>query len=317
VTSYPIYRCILLLALAGTIGCAGPSVSPSDQTLLRQADQLHTRLEPALVENRDPRLKRYLEQIGARLVAAAKELDQQGTIKSSGEGSNAWMFSKDIDFHIVDSQQFNGFTSGGRHIYLYDGLFQQCRSEDELAALFCHEYAHVYARHVQQELKRDNGLDGEAALLFPFATLRSSAMQERAADVIAFEIYVKAGWDPGRYAAIYQRMADEGGAQVDRTRLKEKVMDAQRRADALPPAAREWGQPPVADDARFAQLQSQAKALIAGAPRNERAELLLACFPSCLGASDSPAQSQARLKLFPPAPVGSDNQWNKGLPGAR
>lgn len=308
--------CFLLLALAGLPGCAGQSVSPSDQTLIREADQLHARLEPAVVENRDPRLKRYVEQIGARIVAAAKELDHQGRIKSQGEGANAWMFSSNVDFHLVDSEAPNSFTAGGRHIYVYDGLFQHCTSEDELASLFCHEYAHVYARHVQQDLKRDPGLTGEAALLFPFAMLRPSPGQDRSADAIAFEIYIKAGWDPGRYATICQRMLDENRTGIDQARLKEKVTQANRRADGLPPAAREWGQPPVADDARFAQLQLQAKALVASGARNERAELLLASFPSSLAAGESPAQAQARLRLFPPPPAGtSENQWNKGLPG--
>jgi len=225
------------------------------------------------------------------------------------------MFSKEVGFHLVDSGQVNSFTSGGHHVYVYDGLFQLCRSEDELAAVFCHEYAHIYARHVEQDLKRDPAMTGEDALLFPFVTLRISTEQDRSADAIAFEIYAKAGWDPGRFAMVYQRIIEEGGATVDRNRLKAKVMDAQRRADALPPAAREWSQPPVADDARFAQLQLQTKGLVASGARNDRAELLLAAFPSSLTSADTPAQAAARLRLFPPAVNGSDNQWNKGLPG--
>lgn len=290
-------------------------VSATDQTVIREADQLHSRLQPAVVDNRDPKLRRYIEQISSRILAAAKELDQKKAIRSSGEGSNDWMFAKDLDFHIVDSGTPNSFTSGGRHIYVYDGLFQQCRSEDELASLFCHEYAHVYARHVQQDLRRDPGLSGDVALLFPFATLRLSPGQDRSADAIAFQIYVKAGWDPGRYASVYQRLLEQNAAGIDRARVMEKVADAQRRADGLPPAAREWGQPPVADDSRFAQLQGQTKALISSIPRNEQAELLLASFPSCLSATETSAQVQARQKLFPPPPVGNDNQWNKGLPG--
>jgi hypothetical protein len=310
-----VYFLFPLFVLMGLSGCGGQAVSPTDQTLIRQADQLHARLEPAIVENRDPRLRRYLEQISSRILAAAKELDQKGMIKSDGEGSKAWMFGKDVDFHLVDSDQPSGFTAGGRHVYIYNGLFQICKSEDELASLFCHEYAHIYLRHVQQDLRRDPALTGEDALLFPFVMMRASPAQDRAADAIAFEIYAKAGWDPGRFALVYQRMIDSNMPGVDRARLKEKVMDAQRRADALPPAAREWTQPPVADDARFAQLQGQAKALVRSGGRNERAELLLSAFPSNLSNIETPAQAQARLRLFPPAPAGSDNQWNKGLPG--
>jgi predicted Zn-dependent protease len=308
------------LIVAGLGGCTGgAAVSPSDQTLIRDADKLHAKLESAVVERLDAPLKRYFEQIGARITAAAKELDQQGVIKSVGAagGSNAWMFSKDVDFHLVDSDLPNSFTSGGRHVYIYDGLFQLCRNEDELAAVFCHEYAHLYGRHVQQDVKRDPALSGDDAVLYPFATLRLSPGQNREADAIAFQIYCKAGWDPGRYVTLYQRMLEERSASsvtaADREAMRERVVQAQQRADALPPAAREWGQPPVADDARFAQLQSKAKGIAAG--RNRQAELLLSAFPSSLNDVPTPRQARAREQLFPPPAGPTANPWGKGLPG--
>ena len=309
--------CCLALSLA-LAGCAGQSVSPTDKSLIAQADQLHARLEPALVERKDPKLKRYFEQLGGRITAAAKECDQQGMIQHGDDGSNAWMFSKDVDFHLVDSDLPNAFTSGGKHVYVYNGLFQQCRSEDELAALLCREYAHVYLRHVQQGLKPDPALQGDNAILVPFANLRVSPAQARSADTIAFSIFVKAGWDPTRFASLYQRMLEESApADADRALLREKVIEAQRRTDALPPAAREWAQPPVADDARFAQLQTETKAVIVRANPADRVQLLLATFPSALAQGDTPAQARARQKLFPPPAAPPDNQWGKGLGGAK
>src|SRR3954465_12896907 len=97
---FPTSCCLPLIATL--FGCANQSVSPSDKTLIREADQLHAQLAPACVEDRDPRLKRYIEQIAARILASAKELDQEGLIKSRGHGSNAWMFDKDVDFHLAD-----------------------------------------------------------------------------------------------------------------------------------------------------------------------------------------------------------------------
>ena len=304
--------------MVGLAGCTGQTVSPTDQVLIRDADKLHAKLESAVVERLDAPLKRYFEQLSSRITAAAKELDQQGVIKSAGTagGSNAWMFSKDVDFHLVDSDLPNSFTSGGHHVYIYDGLFQLCRSEDELAAVFCHEYAHVYGRHVQQDVKRDPALSGDNAVLFPFATLRLSPGQNREADAIAFQIYCKAGWDPGRYAALYQRMLEERSTAAspdDREALRERVVQAQQRADALPPAAREWGQAPVADDARFAQLQSKAKGIAAG--RTRQAELLLSAFPNSINDAPTPRQARAREQLLPPPTEPTENRWGKGLPG--
>jgi hypothetical protein len=303
----------LIVVASVLTGCAGQAVSPTDQTLLKETDELHARLEPAVMERQDPRLKRYFEQLAGRVTAAAKELDQQGVIQSRDAGSKDWMFSKDIDFHLVDSQVPAVYTPGGRHIYIYDGLFQQCKNEDELASVFCHEYAHVYARHAQKEIKRDPNSTGEEGLLEPFVSLKYTPAHDRTADTIAYDIYLKAGWDPARYTDLYQRLLNDGTGTLDVAALREKV-DAKHET---PAGARDWGQPPVADDARFAQLQAETHAVVAGASRNTRAELLLAAFPNCLSPADTPAQLRARQALFPPAPPPTENKWNKGLQGAR
>jgi len=309
-------RIIFAICTAAPItGCAGQAVSPTDQTLIREADQLHARLAPALVENVDPRLRRYFEQLAGRITTAARELDQQGVIQSKDDGSKAWMFGKEMDFHLTDGQLPNLYTSGGRHVYIYDGLFQQCKNEDELASLLCHAYAHVYARHVQKELKRDTSLGEEEALLRPFVYLNFTPAHERTAAGIAFDIYLKAGWDPARFGEVYDRLAaeDSSGVTFDIALLRELAKPP------LPPpaAARDWAQPPVADDARFAQLQAETKAAAASAPRNERAELLLSALSSCLGPAEGPIQARARQQLFPPPQGPSENKWNKGLQGAR
>lgn len=306
---------IFIALLLGLVGCAGPQVSPTDQALIKDADQLHARLAPAMLDRADPRIARYFEQIDARILAAAKELDQQGAIKPAGDDSNAWMFTKEMQFHLVRNEQANSFTSGGRHVYIYDALFQLCRSEDELAAVMCHEFSHIYRRHVQQEIKRDPALTGDDALLFPFATLRRSPGDDRSAESVAFDIYCKAGWDPGQFATLWQRLLEENlRGEMDRGILRERINEARRRADELPPAAREWAQPPVADEARFAQLQAEARKVASGMGNDEKSALLLASFPSCLTNGQTAAQAAARLKLFPPTPQ-TPNQWGKGIGG--
>ena len=312
---------VLLSLLAPLVtGCAGRSVSPTDQSLITEADQLHARLAPAVVDDRDPRLKRYFGQLAARVTAAARELDRQGVIKSPGEGDKSWMFGKEIDFHLVNSDLPNAFASGGRHLYVYNGLFQQCTSEDDLAAVFCHAYAHLYARHVQQSARRDPNLPPDRALLFPFATLQLTPAQERAADTIAFGIFTRAGWDPTRFASLYEQLYNGNPAGVDRNVLREKALDANTRLlPSVPAASRDWAQPPVADDTRFAQLQAETKAAVAATPRSGQPQLLLAAFPNCLNPTPTPAQARARQALFPPppAPPPGDNQWGKGVRGGR
>jgi len=305
----------LAAALAGLplmVGCAA-SVSPTDQTLIREADQLHERLKSAVVEDHEPRLKRYFEQLASRIVSAAEELDQQGLIKSQAEGSNAWLFSKDIDCHLIDSELPYMYTSGGHHLYIYDGLFQLCRNEDELASLFCHEYAHVYARHVQKELRREPSISGDEGLLLPFVSLKFTPAHEKTADTIAYDVYLKAGWDPTRFTDVYKRLEQTPLDGLD-PQAAQQLAAASREA---PAASRNWGQPPVADDARFAQLQAETRTVVHTTSQTEKTRLLLTALPSCLGPADSPIRVSARERLFPPPPGPSENKWNKGLQGAR
>ena len=48
-------------------------------------------------------------------------------------------------------------------MYIYNELFQECKSEDELAAVMAHEFAHVYARHVAKGMRRQYITMGAAA----------------------------------------------------------------------------------------------------------------------------------------------------------
>src|SRR5205085_11668751 len=76
-----------------------------------------------------------------------------------------WMFSQNMRFHFVNSKTLNAFTTGGEHMYIYNELFQECKSEDELAAVMSHEYAHVYCRHVQKGMKNQYTALAAAAAL--------------------------------------------------------------------------------------------------------------------------------------------------------
>src|SRR6266566_9664165 len=97
-------RCALLILLALVAGCGGRT-SPADQSLIAQAEALHRGFGPAIVT--DPALRGYLQQISARLLAAAAKVAKE---QSLSEGSE-WMFS-DVQFHVAQCGVPNAFTSG-------------------------------------------------------------------------------------------------------------------------------------------------------------------------------------------------------------
>ncbi len=317
----------MLLALAaGGVGCA------SDKAVIGQANQAHSGLQPAVME--DPVLSGYIQEVGNRVISSAQELSRQG-YGPHGKEDNAWMFSKDMRFHFVNSQTMNAFTTGGEHMYIYTALFQACKSEDELAAVMSHEFAHIYGRHVHKGMNRqyailgaaaavgaagyaagqgdDKGMEyagmgaGAAMLAGQFVGMGFGRKDEDEADKLGFAFYTRAGWDPNRFGDFFQSMIDKGmdkGPEMlsGHPALSSRVAAAKERAAALPPNAKEWRTAPVAAGAKFKELQARSATVGKTMPSDktlEGAQGLLAALPrSCLTPAVQPDQQQAEQRVL-------------------
>jgi predicted Zn-dependent protease len=316
----------LLLAFATLTGCA------TDRQVIGQANNVHGQLKPAVMN--DPELATYLQQVGDRIINTAKELDRQGYGPKShkSEGSD-WMFGKDMKFHFVNSKTLNAFTTGGEHMYIYTQLFEECQTEDELAAVMAHEYGHVYARHVAKGMDRQMTLMGlavgagaagyayggkehgaqYAALaagatggLGQFMVMGYTRKDEAEADKLGFDFYTRGGWDPNKFDDFFQHMIDKGldatpAMASDHPTLKSRVEVAQKRVKELPPAAAQWRKPPIADTAKFRQLQQRAVAVGKTVPSDQtlaNSQQLLKALPrSCIMPYDPPDEIEARQQI--------------------
>ena len=318
--------CLSFLLLLPALGsCA------SDRQVIAQAADEHNQLEPAVME--DPELKSYLQSMGDRIVAAAKALDAQHYGPKSHFKEDAdWMFSNDMEFHFVNSETLNAFTTGGTHMYVYLKLLETCRSEDELAAVMAHEYGHVYARHVQKGMDRQYYTIGGALLVgaggyalggkehgVEYATVGAGLAfaggqflglgftrdDEAEADDLGFTFYTHAGWDPVHFADFFQQLIDMGldtssATTSDHPTLKSRVDAAKARVAKLPPEAASWRKPPIADASRFAALKQRAAQVAKSMPSDkslEVAKTLLSAVSSCVAPTDSPEQKAARAKI--------------------
>ena len=236
------------------------------------------------------------------------------------------------EFHLVNSKTLNAFTTGGSHMYIYSQLLEQCRSEDELAAVMAHEYAHVYSRHVQKGMNRQYtnlgisagaGLVGlavggkehgqeygatalvSATTVTQFLSLGYTRDDEAEADKWGFHFYSHAGWDPAHFGDFFQQLIDKGldktpEIQSDHPSLSSRVAAAKARAAQLPPEAASWRKPPIADAAAFAALKSRIAQIGASMKTSEqlaKAQTLLSAVPSCVTPMDQPDQKQAQSKL--------------------
>src|SRR5258706_11725582 len=109
-------RLSLALMLPGfCAGCFGPA--PSAQ-FVQQAQRLH---EGALASavTADTDLRDYIQLVGKRVGDAARAVDPGRTHDT--------LFSQ-IEYHLVACDVPNVVTTGGAHVYAYNGLFQLCQS---------------------------------------------------------------------------------------------------------------------------------------------------------------------------------------------
>jgi predicted Zn-dependent protease len=318
---HPLTRIGVSLAVVfGSASCV------SDRQVIAQANETHQVLAPAVMSNAD--IDRYLQSMGDRIIEAAKSYDQQN---QGGGESREWMFSKDMQFHLVNSDTLNAFTTGGEHMYVYSKLFETCRSEDELAAVMAHEYAHVYGRHVHKGIQRqylivagstavgiaagqmadDNSseigaLAGAGALMLgKFLSMGYTRSDEAEADDMGFDFYVRAGWDPDRFSDFFQQLIDQGmdttpEMMSDHPSLASRVAAAKQKAARLSPDAEKWRRPPVADVAAYQEKKDLVAQVAAHSPKDTdvaAAQTLLSAIPNCLLPVDSPEQKEAQSKV--------------------
>jgi predicted Zn-dependent protease len=319
---------LLVMLGAMTGGCA------SDQSIISQAAQANTQLQPAIMS--DPELANYLQTLGNRIIESAKRADAAGMGPASHtqKGDTSWMFGKNMQFHFVNSKTVNAFTTGGEHMYVYNALFQMCTSEDELAAVMSHEFAHVYCRHVQAGTNRqyeqlgaaglaavagyaaggqEHGAEyataagGGALAAAQFLGMGYTRHDEAQADEWGFYFYSGAGWDPNHFGDFFQAMIDAGYDKTptelsDHPMLKDRVAAAKARAaEWVEKHDDQFKKPPIADPQKFAALKARAAQIAASTPSDDslkKAQGLLASFSSCVTPADSqPEQVEARKRL--------------------
>jgi predicted Zn-dependent protease len=320
---------LLALALLAAGGCA------NDQKVHAVADGAQTQLKPAVME--DPQLQAYLQNIGQRIIQAAAAMDKEGfgpKTHTQSKDSNAWMFSDKMKFYLVSSKELNAFTTGGDYMYIYEELFLNCKSEDELAAVMSHEYAHVYCRHVKSGMDRHvgqnvatgtvAGVAGLASLLLggelgssvstaetagsaassagKFVGMGFTRGDEDEADKVGLAFYTRAGWDPNHFADFFKQMIAAGYDKTpemmsDHPKLSIRVQHTQERVAKLPADAAKWRKPPIADAQQFAALQQRSVQLARAMPNDktmQKAQSMLASFPSCVSPTDHPGQQVAK-----------------------
>jgi len=314
------------------VALVGCKASSQDSSVVSSANQFNSALTPAEMQN--PEINAYFQAIGARIVAAAKESDQQNFgPKTHKEGQNAWMF-EGVQFHLVNSKTLNAFTTGGNHVYVYNELFQLCQNEDQLAAVMSHEFGHIYSRHVQKGQGRqmalmaaalaaggagylaggkENGAQyaqvaaGGAAAGGNFLNMGFTRDDEAQADDVGYHFYYLAGWDPRHFGDFFQVMVDKGYDKTpemlsDHPTLKSRVEKAKQKADKLGDRATRFLKPNIATPEQFAHYKQIAQQVGGTMPNDQQVlntkQLLQALPRSCVMPYEPKDQQDAQNELL-------------------
>jgi predicted Zn-dependent protease len=133
-----------------------------------------------------------------------------------------------FQFHIIKNGSLNAFAGPGGHIFVFSGLIEAMERVDEMAAVICHEIAHITARHLARciEQSKKIGLASLAGVLAGVliggkaagavmsgsmaagaqAQLHYSRMDEREADHLGFKYMDAAGIDPSAMIQVLEKI---------------------------------------------------------------------------------------------------------------
>jgi Zn-dependent protease with chaperone function len=159
--------------------------------------------------NRDPELNAYVNGIFERLKAASPRSKYRYRI------------------HIINSPTINAFALPGGTIFIYRGMIDFARSDDELACVLGHEIAHAYRRHGMKRMRRNAAAQILIAKLFEnqqdaqllaqvgnlFVSQSFSRRNEDESDSVGMQIAAGAGYDPAGATTLWERMDARYGSR--------------------------------------------------------------------------------------------------------
>ena len=80
-----------------------------------------------------------------------------------------------ITFTIIDSPTIDAFASVGGYVFITTGLIALCDTEDELAGVLAHEFAHISRRHVSKSVEKQKYMNWTTLATMAAAALIPSA----------------------------------------------------------------------------------------------------------------------------------------------
>jgi len=207
----------MLAAVAAVSGCAtNPATGGSMLSLVSEGQEVQMGQQyMAEVEREqgvyaDPALNAYVDSVGQALAAVSERPDLP------------W------SFRVVDDPVVNAFALPGGPIYLARGIMAHFNSEAEMASVLGHEIGHVTARHIVEQMSRQQiaqlGLIASMIAvpdLMPYSQSISGALgvvflkfgrdDESQSDELGFRYMTRLDYDPQGAVDMFEILDRQGG----------------------------------------------------------------------------------------------------------
>ena len=193
------------------------SFTPSQDVQLGRQAAAEVRQKLPMLDDRAT--EGLVERIGGRLVAAVPARFRQPAFRYS--------------FDVVNLREINAFALPGGPMFLYRGMLQAARTDDEVAGVMAHELSHVILRHGTLQASKAQkfqfgaiagqvlgaivgGRKGEiisqgSQIGIGTYFLKYGREYEREADLLGAQIMARAGYDPRHMANMFRTIQAQGG----------------------------------------------------------------------------------------------------------
>lgn len=120
------------------------------------------------------------------------------------------------EIYLIESSELNAFTIGGK-IFFTSGMFNFCKTDDEIACIIGHEIAHNELGHINDNISRvktanNFGTIGQmSASIGTLLTMSFNQKNEVHSDFIGIDLAIAAGYNGCASVALWKRMKEKEG----------------------------------------------------------------------------------------------------------
>jgi len=202
---------------------------PSSQmTSLSFSQYAEVKKSAKILPDSDPRTQ-LVKKVGKKISEAANHF-------MANNGMKDQIKEFDWEFNVADESTVNAWAMPGGKVMFYTGILPICDGEDGVATVMGHEIAHAIARHGNERMSQQMGVQGIgigiAALLqekpamtqnlflsafgagSQLGILKFSRTHESEADKMGLVFMTMAGYDPNVAADFWKRMASNKGGEA-------------------------------------------------------------------------------------------------------